>query len=112
MTYRAKTCPYCGTEHKKRGPFCSKSCSNRNRTLTDTTKAKISHSQSAKHATPERKDSNWHVMTRGQLEKKARESMLPEEQMTNPEDIYLPPMTSDQPDGTFVAGGDLWFEKD
>lgn len=26
--YRSKICPKCGIEHKKRGPYCSRSCGN------------------------------------------------------------------------------------
>ena len=26
--YKAKNCPRCGVEHKKRGPYCSRSCGN------------------------------------------------------------------------------------
>ena len=26
--YREKTCPRCGVTHKKRGPYCSRSCGN------------------------------------------------------------------------------------
>ena len=28
MTYREKTCPTCNKTHKKRGPYCSRSCGN------------------------------------------------------------------------------------
>jgi len=29
--YREKECPTCGTKHRKKGPFCSKTCSNKGR---------------------------------------------------------------------------------
>ena len=29
--YKKKNCPYCGVEHRKRGPFCSKSHANLHR---------------------------------------------------------------------------------
>jgi hypothetical protein len=29
--YRIKNCKHCNKEHKKRGPYCSQSCANRNR---------------------------------------------------------------------------------
>lgn len=38
--YREKTCPTCGTKHRKKGPFCSKACSNAGRTAE--TRAKLS----------------------------------------------------------------------
>mgnify|MGYP003349988139 CR=1 FL=1 len=29
--YKEKTCPTCGTKHRKKGIFCSKTCSNKGR---------------------------------------------------------------------------------
>ncbi len=29
--YREKECPYCGVKHRKKGNYCSKSCSNKGR---------------------------------------------------------------------------------
>lgn len=112
MTYRQKSCQYCGTTHKKRGPYCSKTCSNKARTLSDTTKAKISHSQSAQLTTPEGRDRNWHRTEAFVLEKKRERAINPDDMVTDPEELYLPPIKTDQPDGTFVAGGDLWRETD
>ena len=112
MTYRQKTCPYCGAQHKKRGPFCSKSCSNRNRTLSDTTKAKIGHSQSATAQKTERSPGQWEVLTRNQLNKRNQTLPKTEEVMTDPNDIHLPPMQPSLPPNQFVASGDLWTEKD
>lgn len=28
MSYREKTCPTCGTKHRKKGTYCSRSCGN------------------------------------------------------------------------------------
>ena len=39
--YRLKECPTCGVEHRRRGPYCGRSCANKSRTLTDDTKRKI-----------------------------------------------------------------------
>lgn len=33
--YKEKTCGVCGTKHRKRGLFCSKSCSNSQRPISD-----------------------------------------------------------------------------
>lgn len=33
--YKEKTCTVCGTKHRKRGVFCSKSCSNSQRPISD-----------------------------------------------------------------------------
>lgn len=38
--YREKECPTCGTKHRKKGRFCSKSCSNAGR--DEETRAKLS----------------------------------------------------------------------
>jgi hypothetical protein len=38
--YKLKECPSCGAEHRKRGPYCSRSCGNK-RTPTDEHKQKI-----------------------------------------------------------------------
>ncbi len=47
-----KTCPNCGTVHKKRGPFCSRSCGNI-RTHTEEDKAIRSKKLLEYHQTPE-----------------------------------------------------------
>lgn len=40
--YREKECPTCGTKHRKKGPYCSKACSNAGR--DEETRAKLSAS--------------------------------------------------------------------
>ncbi len=47
-----KICPKCGTEHKKRGPFCGYSCAN-SREQSDELKAQKSAKLKEYHATPE-----------------------------------------------------------
>lgn len=39
--YRRKVCPQCYTEHRQRGPYCSKSCSNSARIVTDETRQRM-----------------------------------------------------------------------
>lgn len=51
--YRLKTCPCCGKEHRGRGPYCSKVCSNRAREFSEETKKKISESVKEYYETPE-----------------------------------------------------------
>ena len=51
--YRLKECPNCGLNHRKKGLYCSQSCANESRTLTDATKAKISKSVNEYNQTPE-----------------------------------------------------------
>lgn len=47
-----KTCPKCGVQHKKRGPFCSQSCGN-SRGQSDELKAQKAAKLKAYHQTPE-----------------------------------------------------------
>ena len=42
--YRVKDCKLCGIKHRKRGPYCSKPCSNMDRQHSKETKAKIAES--------------------------------------------------------------------
>lgn len=42
--YKLKTCPVCSIEHRKRGPYCSRSHAAQDRTVSDETKAKLSES--------------------------------------------------------------------
>lgn len=42
--YRKKNCPVCGVEHRKRGPYCSKSHAMSDRTHSAETIAKITQS--------------------------------------------------------------------
>jgi hypothetical protein len=39
--YKLKTCPCCGKEHRRRGPYCGRSCANKSRVITDEHKRKI-----------------------------------------------------------------------
>jgi endogenous inhibitor of DNA gyrase (YacG/DUF329 family) len=52
MNYKQKTCPRCGTVHKKRGPYCSRSCGNV-REHTEEDKAIRSQKLLEYHQTPE-----------------------------------------------------------
>lgn len=51
--YREKECPSCGVKHRKRGAHCSISCGNASRTISDTTKEKISEGLKEYYNTPE-----------------------------------------------------------
>jgi hypothetical protein len=33
--YKQKDCPQCGVTHRKRGPYCSQSCANKDRIVSD-----------------------------------------------------------------------------
>lgn len=110
MSYRQKTCPYCSTVHKQRGPFCSKACSNKNRRHSTETKQKMSRSQSHAQSKPENLEKTWHARTTAQLILQANNLKInPDTVETNPDNLYLPPLHTHE--GT-VADGDLWFDVD
>ena len=50
--YRKKNCPTCGTEHRKRGQYCSRSCGN-SRTFDDTYRDKLAMGQAKRALTDE-----------------------------------------------------------
>jgi hypothetical protein len=71
--YRLKKCPTCGTEHRKKGNYCSRSCGNK-RTFTDEYRDKLSLGQAARALTDEgeahrymlqqhakKQDLDWHI---------------------------------------------------
>jgi hypothetical protein len=51
--YREKSCKKCGKTHKKRGPYCSKVCSNKDREVTEETRAKLTKASREYQETPE-----------------------------------------------------------
>lgn len=71
--YRKKNCPTCGTEHRKKGNYCSRSCGNK-RTFDDTYRDKLSSGQAKRMLTDEGeehkymlqqyakgRDLDWHI---------------------------------------------------
>lgn len=109
-SYREKQCLYCGVIHKHRGPYCSKICSNKDRRHSDETKAKMSNSQSLAQSTMDALDRTKAWSAKGKLALAQKRSAEVIE--TNHDDLYLPPMRDDTPDGAFRAGDDLWFNAD
>lgn len=51
--YKLKNCPQCNKDHRQRGPYCSISCGNSARTITQETKDKISKKIQEYLQTPE-----------------------------------------------------------
>jgi hypothetical protein len=51
--YRKKNCPVCFIEHRKKGNYCSQSCANSDRTVSDESKKKIVKSLREYQSTPE-----------------------------------------------------------
>jgi len=96
MSYRNKICPQCYTEHKKRGPYCSKACSNAARVVSKETRQKMSTSQSKSQS---KGTERWEESRYNLQKNKDPESRL---------DPVAPPTQT--PLGSFKAGKDLWFE--
>ena len=111
MSYAKKTCPYCGKIHNQRGPFCSKTCSNKNRRHSATTKAKIAHSQRIHMTSYEGKEQNWEWLARAERNIEIINKKLdPTQVETNPFDLFMEPVVSDLGNDQFLADGDLWTE--
>lgn len=92
MSYREKQCPTCGEKHKKRGPYCSRSCGNK-RTWTDEQKKVFA----------EKKRKHMYETDKGEVERwqvNAKE-----------EDEPLAPVKREELGyGKFVEDGDIWEE--
>lgn len=111
MSYAKKTCPYCGKIHKQRGPFCSKTCSNKNRRHSATTKAKIANSQRIHMTSYEGREQSWAYRARGDIELEIIHKKLDRTQVeTNPFDLFMEPVVKEIGDNQFLADGDLWTE--
>lgn len=109
--YREKTCPTCGTVHRKQGQYCSRSCGNA-RQHTKEHKQHLSKKQS-EHMTSAAAAEQvaWHterIMLH--TKKRVHKDDADLQEMTY-EDIYVPPVTP-KPirDDQFVQDGDLWTE--
>jgi len=51
--YKLKCCPQCGTDHRKRGLFCSQACHNSHRTVSDKVRENMRQVSEDYHRTPE-----------------------------------------------------------
>lgn len=83
--YREKVCPTCGVKHRKKGPFCSKACSNAGRDAI--TRANISAAAKFNNN-----------IAHAQIGKGTVE------EPPDPNAIRWDPLEDNQ----FIAGGDLW----
>jgi len=96
MSYRSKNCPVCSTEHKKRGPYCSKSCSNAGRVVKQSTKEKHSSNQLRRmEKGSEHYDKSIESLQKINDPEARQEPVAP---------LAAPPL------GVFRAGKDLWYE--
>jgi hypothetical protein len=51
--YREKVCPKCSKKHRKRGPFCSQSCSSKDRPASENVKNALRKTAIEYNRTPE-----------------------------------------------------------
>lgn len=94
MAYKEKECPMCGTKHKKRGQFCSRSCGNK-RNHTSETKELLS-----------KKQTEW--LTSGNDRAEVAKHNFVSRGNNKPDEPVAPPVRAPLSDNQFVADGDLW----
>ena len=94
MSYREKQCPTCGTKHKKRGPYCSRSCGNRRKWTTD-----------QKEVFSKKKTEYLYNTDKGEVERWQINQKDENAPVAPPDEI---PLQGNQ----FVEGGDLWTTDD
>lgn len=69
--YKKKECPVCKVIHRRRGPYCSKSCAAKDRECSEEVKNKISQSMSEYYKTPQgitaakRAGIRWEALRKG-----------------------------------------------
>jgi len=93
--YKSKICPECYTEHRKRGPFCSKICSNKARIVTQETRDKQSEAMTK-------------FMNSGNETAEKIIWSLKASQDMREEGLPLPQTPDPIRDNQFVQDGDLW----
>lgn len=110
--YKEKTCPTCGVAHKKRGPFCSRSCGNHR----EHTKERIEHQRTVMTKVmnaPEKAEQRAHA---GDVLRHKQKQLVNKDdidlQELSYEDLFLQPVVKTLPDGQFVQDGDLWTDAD
>jgi hypothetical protein len=99
MAYKEKTCEQCGIIHKKRGRFCSRTCSDiagKNRTWTAEQKAAVTAGLQKWHATSDTAAVAAHNFT--------------SKGINQTPDPVPPQKPIDLGHGRFVEDGDLWEE--
>lgn len=110
--YKTKTCPTCNKSHKKRGPYCCRSCGN-SRTFTPKQRKAISKQRIEHLNSPEALEERNRIAEQGKLSMaKIRNPDDPDIQAMTLDDVYVPPLTLNTDHNQFVAGGDLWTEVD
>ena len=109
--YKEKSCPTCGTKHKKQGKYCSRSCGN-SRTFTKKQREHLAVKQSTHMNSPEALDQRDRVLAQGILELKKLHNKADEDlQAMTLDDFMLEPSVQRLESNQFVQDGDLWTEE-
>lgn len=108
--YRQKTCPTCGTTHRKKGEYCSRSCGN-SRVHTYKSRKNISEKITSHWQTPNAEEQRDKLTAQGKLQMKKMKDKSDEDlQEMTLDDFMIEPLVDDLDSGQFRAGGDLWTE--
>ena len=109
--YKEKSCPHCGTVHRKKGQYCSRSCGN-HRTYTNKQRAEKSKAQTAflKSDSPVAEQSRWIISEMGKFAAKAKSTPAMKEKSYDDYNVIPEPehLTNNQ----FVADNAIWTTKD
>jgi uncharacterized Zn finger protein (UPF0148 family) len=110
-TTTTKTCPKCGTLHKKPGTYCCRACAN-SRQWTEEHKKVFSEKQKEYMATEESEGHRYKKSIQttmlhktGQMGRGLATERI-EDVMTDPDDYFLVPPRDESE--RFVEGGDVW----
>jgi len=98
MSYREKTCPTCGTKHKKRGPYCSRSCGNKRKWTPE--QKDVFRQKKSEYLLSDKDEAE---VERWQVTKGAKDEYQPVAPMVD---------TTDLNNNQFIEDGDLWTADD
>ena len=110
--YKEKTCPTCGATHRKRGPYCSRSCGN----SRSHSKERIEHQRTVMTQVMNAPDKAEHRAHAADILRHKQKQLVNKDdedlQELSYEDLFLQPVVKTLPDGQFVQDGDLWTDAD
>jgi endogenous inhibitor of DNA gyrase (YacG/DUF329 family) len=91
MSYREKECPTCGTKHRKRGPYCSRSCGNHRKWTEEQKQVFREKKLEYMHTTDEGEVERWRI--------NAKEETMPIQPLQDETGLE---------NNQFVEDGDIW----
>jgi uncharacterized C2H2 Zn-finger protein len=106
--YREKQCPHCGTLHRKKGDYCSRSCGN-HRTYTRAQREEKSKKQTdfLNSDSPVAEQSKWIISEIGRFARHAKQEPIMKEKSWDDYNV-IPQRPLDN--GKFVADNAIWSE--